>query len=255
MKAGEKAQNPGAPGLSTTSSPEDCLRRALASSDPAARARWARKGLALDSEDLDPDTQVLLLRQIYLSHLTGRRLRKAADVATQMVQIGSMADIAHHDAARAFQALGEWEQAIAEQRLALRAAPPARRAFHAWCLGTVQHFAGDIEGALASLKKAERWATRDKSLMRAHSAYVRLSSGTASPNLARVVADLEKSPLRESYGRFLLGMIAYEMGDHRRAVVHLRAWLRRHASADVAQTLTLREELRRARSVVATLAS
>lgn len=236
-------------------SAEDFLRLALAAPDAPTRARLAKRGLALDSSELDPDTQVLLLRQIYLSHLEARRLRKAAEVAGQMAAIGPLRDIAHHDGARALAALGELDHAIEAQRMAARHAPPERRSFQLWNLGTLQHWAGDVDGALRSLARAERWAVRDRAMIRAHAAYVRLSAGLASPDLERIVSDLQKSPSREGYGQWLLGMIAHQIGDRRRAAVHLRAWLRRHAAPDEAKTITLREELRRARVALAELES
>lgn len=236
-------------------SAEDYLRLALAASDAPSRARLARRGLALDAADLDPDTQVLLLRQIYLAHLEARRFRKAAEVAEQMARVGAMRDIAEHDRSRALAAVGDLDAAIVAQRGSARHAPADRRSFQLWSLGTLQHWAGDIDGALRSLARAERWATRGRPMVRAHAAYVRLSSGMAAPQLDRILTDLQKSPSREGYGQWLLGMIAYELGDHRRAAVHLRAWLRRHAAPDEAKTITLREELRRARVALAEIES
>lgn len=236
-------------------SAEDFLRRALAAPDATHRARWAQRGLALDAADLAPDTQVLLLRQLYLAHLEARRFRKAAEVAGQMATIGPMKDIAHHDASRALEALGETDEAIAAQRKAARHAPVARRSFHFWSLATLQHFHGDVTGALQSLERAERWSHRDRPMIRAHHAYVRLTAGIAVEGLDTRITDLQKSPAREGYGQWLLGMIAHELGDPRKAAVHLRAFLRRHAAADEAKTITLREELRRARVVLAEIES
>lgn len=236
----------------TPGSAEEYLRLALAAPDAPTRARWARRGLALDSDDLAPDTQVLLLRQLYLAQLEARRFRKAAEIAAQMAAIGPLRDIAHHDAARALAALGDHAAAITAQRAAARHAPPDRRSFQLWSLGTLLHFHGDdVDEALRVLRRAERWATRDRAMIRAHAAYVRLASGSGVPALDRIVLELQKSPAREGYGQWLLGMIASELGDHRKAAVHLRAWLRRHAAADEAKAITLREELRRARLVLA----
>lgn len=198
---------------------------------------------------------MLLLRQIYLTHLVGHRFRKAAEVAAQMAAIGPLRDIAHHDRARALAALGALTEAIEAQRLAARHAPAERRSFQSWSLGTLLHFDGDLEAALHALGRAERWAHRDRAMVRAHAAYVRLSGGLAVPELDERIADLQKSPAREGYGQWLLGMIGYELGDRRKAAVHLRAFLRRHAAADEAKAITLREELRRARVVLAEIES
>ncbi len=235
--------------------PEDFLRLALRASDAAERGRWARRGLALDADDLAPDTHVLLLRQLYLAHLEAHRLEKALEVARQMGEIGPMRDIAHHDASRILAALGALDDAIAEQRLAARRCPADRRSFHLFSLAVLQEDKGDLVGALSSLERAERWAKGDRVLIHALGAYARLRAGTASPDLAGVVAKLERSRAREGYGRYLLGMIALEMGDLRRAAVHLRAWLRRHAAADAATVVSLRTELRRARTALARIES
>ena len=235
--------------------PEDFLWLALHAADAAKREKWARAGLAVDGEELDPDTQVLLLRQLYLAHLDRRRLREAADIVRQMTAVGAMADVAHHDAARAMWALGDTEAAIREQRLAARAAPATRRSFHAWSLATWQHFAGDVDGALTSIRRARRWASRAAPLLRAHEAYIKLDAGRAVRKLDEILRELQRSRSREGYGQFLLGMLAFHMGDRRRAAPHLRSFLRRNASADEAKALTLREELRRARLALATIES
>lgn len=250
-----KSVEDGQEGIDRPRLPEDCLWRALRADDAGTRARWAKAGLASPEEELAPDTQVLLLRQLYLAHLDMRQLRRAADVARQMASVGPLKDIAHHDAARALYALGDLDGAIAEQRLAARAAPAPRRSFHLWSLATWQQFAGDLEGALATLGRARRWATRDRALVRAHEAYVKLESGAGVRGLEGIVRDLSRSRSREGYGQFLLGMIAWHMGDRRRAAPHLRAFLRRNASADEAKALTLREELRRARLALARIES
>ncbi|MFW6051844.1 MAG: tetratricopeptide repeat protein [Myxococcota bacterium] len=235
--------------------PEEYLRRALRASSPSLRMDLARTGLAQPSDDLDPDTHVLLLRQVYLGHLELRQLGEAVAVADQMTAVGTLRDVALHDSARALWAMGDLQGAIEAQRLAARAAPPERRSFHLWSLATLQHFAGDAGGALDTLARGGRWATRDRPLLEAHAAYVRLEQGHPVERLSEILDALKASRAAEGYGRYLLGMIAHHMGDARTAAVHLRAFLNRHASADVAQALTLREELRRARLVLARVES
>lgn len=216
----------------------------------------AQAGLAhAVADELTPDTHVLLLRQVYLGHLELKQLAQAAEVAAQMAAIGPLRDVALHDAARALGAMGDLDAAIEQQRLAARAAPPERRSFHLWGLATLQHFAGRAEGALATLSRAERWAARDRALLRAHGALIQLERGGAVEGLADILSDLKASRAAEGYGRFLLGMIAHQMGDPRSAAVHLRAFLNRHASADAPKALTLGEELRRARRVLARIES
>jgi len=198
---------------------------------------------------------VLLLRQLYLAHVELRQLRRAADIAMRAAAIGPLQDIAWHDASRALAALGDAHDALLAQRRAARSAPPERRSFQLWGLATLQHHAGDVDAALATLQKAMRSAQRDRALLRAHAAYIRLDAGRPARNLRRTLDTLRASPNAEGYGRFLLGMIAHLMGDQREAIVHLRAFLRRNADAGLAKELTLREELRRARTVLAQIDS
>lgn len=241
--------------VSAPISAEDCLARALAAGSAPARARWARRGLALDADDLAPDTEVLLLRQIYLAHLEAHRYREAAEVAERMAAIGPLRDVAYHDAARARAAAGQLQAAIAAQRLAARHAPAARRSFQLWCLAHLLEQYGDLTGALRALERAQRWAHHDRALIRAQDAYFRLKHGLAAAGLQRTVQELQKSPAREGYGQWLLGMLAHELGDRRKAAAHLRAFLRRHAAADEAKAITLREELHAARRVLAEIES
>lgn len=241
--------------LSNTSPPEAWLRLAIEAKSAKERARYARTGLSAPDEDLSEDTQALLLRQLYLALIDVEDFREALKVARQMARVGTLRDLGHHDASRACMALGELEDAIREQRLAARHAPPRRRSFHLWSLGTLEHFAGDPTAAIATFRRAERWAQRDLPLIRAHAAYVQLDAGEMPEGLEEIVASLMRAKCREGYGQFLLGMLHESMGDHRRAAVHLRAFMRRNALLDLAKATTLREELRRARAVLASIES
>ena len=235
--------------------PEDFLRLALEAQSPQKRERYAQAGLTLADVELTPDTRVLLLRQLYLSQLERRQLGRAARTAMEMAEIGPLADVAHHDAARALAADGDLAAAISAQRLAARKAPATRRSFQLWSLATLQHHAGEPGAALDSLSRATRWASRDGPLLRAHAAYVTLDSGEIPEALDEVTASLKASACRQGYGEYLLGMIAYLASDGRSAAPLLRAFLRRHAATDVPQLLTLQEELRRARRVLAQIES
>jgi tetratricopeptide (TPR) repeat protein len=241
--------------VSTSRGPEEYLRLALQAESPRERARFARQGLDSAPPDVDPDTQVLLLRQLYLAYLDSHRLREAAEIAIEMARIGPLKDVAHCDASRAFQALGDMEGAIAHQRLAARWSPAPRRSFHYWSLATLLHFHGELDGAIAALQRGERWAHADRPLLRAHRAWIRLEAGEGVRRLDQIVRDLERSKAREGYGQLVLGMLHHQMGDARKAAVHLRAFLRRNASADTAKALSLREELARARAVLASIES
>jgi tetratricopeptide (TPR) repeat protein len=243
--------------LSRPSTPPDAdvaLLAALRERDPRARLRRARAGL-VENEHLDDETRVLLLRQIYLSEIALRRLRQASATAREMVEVGALREVALQDQARIALALGEIDEALGAQRLAVRASPPARRSFHLFSLATSQELAGDTTGAVRSLDRALRIAGRDRPLLAAYRGLLNLRRGRAVRSLPRLLHALERSPAREGYGRYVLGLLRAEMGDRRAAIVHLRAFLRRHANADAAQTLTLREELRRARVTLAAIDS
>lgn len=241
--------------VSSSRSPEELLREALRAESPARRADLAREGLEADADALAPDTEVLLLRQIYLAHLESRRFRQAADIARRAASIGPLQDVACHDASRALMAMGEIDGAIEQQRLAARAAPAERRSFHYWSLGTLLHQAGRHEDAISALRRGERWAHDDRALLRAHRAWVRLEVGHPVRHLADIITELERSRASKGYGQLVLGMLRHHMGDHRAAAVHLRAFLRRNAAADPAKAITLRDELRRARQTLAELES
>ena len=167
-----------------------------------------------------------------------------------MAEVGPFADLAHNDRSRALSARGDGALAIEAQREALEAAPRERRSFQGFFLATLLHFDGQIPEALAVIAKAERAAARDRPLVRALAAFIRLDAGLAVPHLAEVVSELGRSRSREGYGQYLLGMIAHHMGDRAKATAHLRAFLRRNAAIDRAKVITLREELHRARRVL-----
>ncbi|MGE0785043.1 MAG: tetratricopeptide repeat protein [Sandaracinaceae bacterium] len=243
--------------VSSASAPEDYLRRARDAPSWEERAAYASDGLARASADPDAevDTRFLLLRQLYLAQLEGHRFREALSSAEAMAALGPMRDVAHHDASRVHIATGDLPAAVSQQRLAARSAPPDRRSFQLWNLANLLHRHGDLDGALGALERAERWSKEDRPLIVAHRAWIDLQAGRAVEGLDRIVATLEASRVGAGIGRWVLGMIAHEMGDRRAAAVHLRAFLRRHSAADAVQSIALREELRLARTTLASIES
>lgn len=241
-------------GVSSAHAPADYLRLALEAESAEQRASYAEQGLA--SEELDaPDTRFLLLRQLYLANMEQHRFRDALDVTAHMASQGPMVDLAHNDASRAWLALGDADRAIEAQRLAARSAPPDRRSFQYWSLGNLLHQQGDLEGALGALAKGERWAREDRALLAAHQAWIELCAGRAVEDVEAVMRTLEHSKAGKGIGRLVLGMMAHELGDRRSAAMHLRAFLRRNAAIDSVKELAMREELRLARTTLATLES
>ena len=65
---------------------EELLRKAMVARSAAARARWARQGLATRAP-LDKTTQAMLLRQLYLSHFELRRFQPAHEIARQALEL------------------------------------------------------------------------------------------------------------------------------------------------------------------------
>jgi hypothetical protein len=236
--------------------PEGFLAKAMDAASPVEREQQALAGLALDAPDFHIETRMLLMRELYRAHLDQKQLRAARDVALEMSELGPLKDVAHHDAARVCAALGELPLAITQQRLAVLAAPEDRRAFQAWSLATLEHFAGEVDHALASLDRAERWGGDELALIRAHRVYLLLDAGREVTEAEVLEAEqaLEASRRPPGYGAFLLGMIAALRGDPERARGFLEAFISRVERGDFARAITLREELRRARVCLAGLA-
>ena len=192
------------------------------------------------------------MRQLYLAHLDSRRFRQAADAAIEAAAIGPLKDVAHHDASRALAALQETDTAESPSS-ASPCAPPRRGAGAFTTGGSPPCSTSRIGPTTRSLRspRASGRARADRPLLRAHRAWVRLEMGEAVRGLDRILSELEASRAREGYGQLVLGMLRYHMGDPPRAAIHLRAFLRRNAALDTAKAVTLREELRRARTALA----
>jgi tetratricopeptide (TPR) repeat protein len=237
------------PAAAAAATPELLLRKATLARTSVTRAKYAHRGLAHDSP-LDHTTRTLLLRQLYLSHMEGRRFGDALAVADQMVASSVMPDVARQDAARACLGLGDDEKAIEHLRIGSRVAPPARRAFHLWTLGTVLYLAGRYPDAIGALSRAARWGTRDKPLYLAGVGLARLAAGEAVPDLAELRERLSDAPCGQGYGQFVLGELCFALGDFAEAVRYLRAFLQRVSGGRVALQVSLSGEIARARSLV-----
>ena len=80
----------------------------------------------------------------------------------QGVALAVLPDVAHQDAARAHQALGDIEGAVVHLRLAARTGPASRRPFHWWTLGSLFYLAHRYDDAISALSRAARWGTTDR---------------------------------------------------------------------------------------------
>jgi tetratricopeptide (TPR) repeat protein len=192
----------------------------------------------------------MLLRQLYLSLMEDQRFAEALEMARQMVALDVMQDVARQDAARACLGLSDIEGAVQHLRLASRVSPPARRAFHLWTLGTVLYLNGRAEAAVPALARAVRWGTRDKPLYRAQLALAERQCGQSTPDLRDLYDKLLGVPCGRGYGRFVLGELAYHLGEHVASRECLEEFIERTTSGRVALAVALDGELRRARELL-----
>jgi tetratricopeptide (TPR) repeat protein len=230
-------------------SPEEMLHRAMGAQTPRSRAIWARRGLA-SARRLDRTTQSMLLRQLYLAHYEDRRFDKALEVSLQNIELSVLPDVAHQDAARAAQALGDVDAAAGHLRLAARTGPPKRRAFHWWTLGSLYYLAGRYDEAISALARAARWGTTDKPLYQGHLAIARCASGEAVPDLAELIERLAGVPAGRGYGRFVLGQLAFHDQRWDEARRHLEAFVARSSGGRTALAIALDGEIARARETL-----
>ena len=193
---------------------------------------------------------MMLLRQLYLSHMEARRFAEALEVAEQMVACNVMADVARQDAARACLGLGDDQSAIQHLRLASRVSPAARRAFHLWTLGSVLYLNGRPRDAVGALERAARWGTTDKPLYLAQALLARLAAGERVDGLDRAREELEESACGQGYGQFVLGELAFQDKDYEAARQFLTAFVRRTTGGRVALEVALAAEIQRARRLL-----
>jgi len=143
--------------------PELLLRKATLARTAVTRSKYAQRGLSHEAP-LDHTTRLLLLRQLYLSHMEGRRFADALAIAEQMLGTQVMPDVARQDAARACLGLGDRAGAIDHLRIGSRVSPPARRAFHLWTLGSVLYLEGRYPEACGALSRGPLGHTRQAAL-------------------------------------------------------------------------------------------
>lgn len=230
---------------SRTLSAEELLTRALRATTPRQRAKWALQGLGRRTP-LDPTTQAMLLRQLYLAHFELRQFEQASAVAEQALTLDVLPDVVHQDVARARQALGDIDGAATHLRMAARVGPASRRAFHQWTLGSTYYLAGRHEEAVNALRRSLRWSTTARPLYEAHLALARVARGDTISALDALIDDLATIPAGQGYGRFVLGQLAYHAGRYPEARRYLSEFVRRTSSGRPVLALALSAELDKA---------
>jgi tetratricopeptide (TPR) repeat protein len=231
---------------SAVKTPEHHLQKAMAARSASVRAKYAKLGLSARAR-LDRTTQAMLLRQLYLAQFEARRFEEARDIAVQLISLQVLADVAHQDAARACQALGEIDRAMGHLRLAARSCPASRRAFHLWTLGGLLYLEHKYAQAVSALTRAARWGTTDKPLYVGHLALARCAQGESLINLDGIIDQLEAAPCGQGYGRFVLGRLCSYAGRRDEAVRYLQAFVRRTNRGRPALGIALEGELAEAR--------
>lgn len=227
------------------------LERAMAAKSPRARSKAAREGLVGVA---DVETQALLLRQLYLGELESGKFDRAKDVAEQLITLGTMPDVARHDAARACQALGKLDEAIAHLREAVKLAPQGRIAFHLSTLGALLYAAGHSDEARVPLEAAIATSGSALPLVRGQLALAKHASGDDTAELDLAFHELQHDRAGEGYGRFVLGELAYARGDRRAAQIYLEAFLAKVRRARPAARAALAPEVARAEATLGRIA-
>jgi tetratricopeptide (TPR) repeat protein len=233
-------------GGATATSPQQHLQKAIAARSARTRAKYAKLGLST-TRPIDRTTQAMLLRQLYLAHYEGRRFTRALEVAVQLIRLQVLTDVAHQDAARVCQALGDIGRAVGHLRLAARTSPASRRAFHLWTLGSLLYLERRYAEAASVLARAARWGTTDKPLYLGHLALARCAHGESVAQLDHVIDQLESAPCGNGYGRFILGRLCSYAGRRADAIRYLEAFIRRTTAGRAALGIALESELAEAR--------
>ena len=226
----------------------------MAARTPRTRAMHAKRGLASRGR-IDRTTHAMLLRQLYLSLYEARRFRQAHTIALQALELDVLPDVLNQDAARAALASGDVEAALSHLRAAARRGPASRRPFHLWTLGSTLFLAQRYPEAIASLRRAVRWGTRDKPLYRAHLALARIAAGEAVDDLQDTITQLAEAPCGQGYGRFVLGHLAYAAGEWPIARRYLDAFVKRTGASRPALGIALEGELRMTRATLAKMSA
>lgn len=241
--------------------PATFLLRALSTKESREKRAFAEQGLRLlgggpgiagepggDAEDYE--MMALLLRQKYLADIEEGQDAEALQVAEQMIELGTLGDVARQDAARAALGVDDMDAAIGHLRIAARVCPPDRRAFHYAHLGTLLRFDGQVEQALDAFRKAIRWATEDRDLYLAQQALVEVEKGHTTADLEQLRDRLENDDPMKAYSLWILGELCVVLGDNESGALYLRRFLSRQTDAPRAKALSLKGEMAHASALL-----
>lgn len=223
------------------------LERARAAETPVLRAKYATGGLS--QPRLETDTQVLLLRQLYLAHLERERYAEARAVAEQMVAVGDLSDVALHDASRACALLGDVPSAAKHLLTASRSGPTSRRAFHLSCLGSLYFHANEAAKAARVLLRAVRWATSERALYKGQLALVLHALGDAV-DIAAAFDELNAMRRNSGYADYVLGELALRTGRPKFGTSKLLSFIAQVEASSVGIQCGLRRETERAKELL-----
>jgi tetratricopeptide (TPR) repeat protein len=198
---------------------------------------------AQEQEGDDNEMRALLLRQKYLAAIELGEDQTALRAAEQMIELGTLGDIARQDAARAALGIDEIDAAIGHLRIAARVSPPDRRAFHYAHLGSLLRFDGQTEEAIHAFTKASRWATEDRDLYQAQQALAEAAQGRTEKDLEDLRSRLEDHDPMKAYSLWILGELCLVLGDTESGATYLKRFLSRQDQVPRAKSLALKGEV------------
>lgn len=223
------------------------LLRALGTPDPEQKKYFSQKGLSLWHED--DELKALLLRQLYLAELEQGHDAEALRIATAMVELGTLGDLARQDAARAALAIGDSQIAIGHLRIAARVCPPERQAFHYGHLGALLRFSGQPEQAVEAFARASRCASEDRTLYLAAQALAEAHAGRSDADFETLRDKLESERLK-GYALWVLGELCLLTGDQESGIEYLERFISRQNDVPRAQSLSLQGEIAHAKALL-----
>lgn len=236
--------------------PAGFLLKALGATDPPQKRSFAEQGLhALDRENDDLEMYGLLLRQIYLADIEEGHDEDALQIASELIDLGTLGEVARQDAARAALAARDVSTAIGHLRIAARVCPPGRRAFHYGHLGALLRFDGQADQAEDAFAKALQWATEHRKLYEAQRALAQAQAGKSVTGLTELREALEDDERLPVYALWILGELCLLLGEVVDGRQYLEQFLARQEGVSRAKSLALQGEIAHATALLERLSA